>query len=133
MKIVNLGLAVLFAIYGGAVLASEHDAATQLTHVQAERIMKRVTHASPYAGSSYEEIPNDGADKNYFLFEMVTGGGRPGDSVVLEMIGVNRRSGRLIVVRGEYCYRYPIQDNDKVLVPGKEGELPAICEAPDNN
>ena len=102
-----------------------------VNRAQAEAIMERVTRSAPYSGSTYDELPDDGGDKAFYQFQIMSKDAGPADPVSLDYVAISRKTGRIIVMRAEYCYAYPVRENDRPLNPGKEGDLPAECEALD--
>ena len=93
--------------------------------------MKGIVSAGDYEGGSFEELPNDGGEVGYFVFQVFSGNVASGDPDVLGFIGISRKTGRAVVISGEYCHRYPYHPGDKALKPGNGVDIPASCEDED--
>ena len=109
--------------------ASAHENAVTLQ--RANQIMKGVVAKGAYEGGTFEELPNDGGETGYFVFQVFSANVPGGDPDVLGFIGVSRKTGRIVIINGEYCHSYPYHAGDKALKPGKGADIPLSCEDED--
>ncbi|QWT19726.1 hypothetical protein KPL74_18490 [Bacillus sp. NP157] len=104
-----------------------------VTLAGANRIMRHVVSEGHSKGEAFEQVPNNARERDFYVFEVFRTNAKNGESDVSAFMAISKRSGRIVVTAGEWCYPYPEYDDDKAATPIKPtpgADLPAACEDP---